>query len=207
MDATLGLVVEQGSELRRRPITRLEYERMAEIGIFDPGERIELLRGEIVTMSPIGRPRVWSVARINRLLVERLGAAYDVQPQCPLTLWDDSEPEPDLAVVPAGTPTRLPDTCLLAVEVAQSSLRLDLTLKAAIYAEAGIPTYWVVDVVGRVVHVFTEPADGVYRHRALARPGEVLTAVALPDLAIEVAAIVPPAEPAADTGARATRRA
>ena len=141
MDASLGVTMERQSTsdgLRRRPISRIEYERMAEVGILGERERIELLRGEIVAMSPTGRPHIWSVAKLNRLLVEQLGPSYDVQPQCPLPLWDDSEPEPDLAVVPAGTPDRHPDTCLLVIEVAQTSLRVDATVKAALYAEAGI---------------------------------------------------------------------
>jgi Uma2 family endonuclease len=176
--------------LQRRPISRLEYERMAEVGILAPGERIELLRGEIVAMSPIGSRHAWSVAKINRSLVEQLGPSYDIRPQSPLTLWDDSEPEPDLAVVPAGTPDRHPDTCLLVIEVAQTSLRVDATVKAALYAEAGIPVYWIVDVARGLVLVHTEPVAGAYQRTDERRPGDVLTAPHLPTLAIPVAAIV-----------------
>ncbi len=176
--------------LRRRPISRLEYERMAEVGILDERERIELLRGEIVAMTPIGSRHAWSVSRLTRLLVEQLGPSYDIRPQCPLTLWDDSEPEPDLAVVPAGTPDRHPDTCLLVIEVAQTSFRIDATVKAALYAEAGIPVYWIVDVARGLVLVHTEPAAGGYQRTTEHRAGDVLTAPHLPPLAIPVAAIV-----------------
>ena len=193
MDASLGVTMERQSTsdgLRRRPISRIEYERMAEVGILGERERIELLRGEIVAMSPTGRPHIWSVAKLNRLLVEQLGPSYDVQPQCPLPLWDDSEPEPDLAVVPAGTPDRHPDTCLLVIEVAQTSLRVDATVKAALYAEAAIPVYWIVDVARGLVLVHTEPTAGAYQRIAEHRPGDVLTVPHLPTLAIPVAAIV-----------------
>ncbi len=127
--------------LRRRPISRLEYERMAEVGILDERERIELLRG-------------------------------------------------DLAVVPAGTPDRHPDTCLLVIEVAQTSFRIDATVKAALYAEAAIPVYWIVDVARGLVLVHTEPAAGGYQRTTEHRAGDVLTAPHLPPLAIPVAAIV-----------------
>ncbi len=193
MDASLGVTMERQSTtdgLQRRPISRLEYERMAEVGILAPGERIELLRGEIVAMSPIGSRHAWSVAKVNRLLVEQLGPSYDIRPQSPLTLWDDSEPEPDLAVVPAGTPDRHPDTCLLVIEVAQTSLRVDATVKAALYAEAGIPVYWIVDVARGLVLVHTEPVAGGYQRTDERRPGDVLTAPHLLTLAIPVAAIV-----------------
>jgi|JI10StandDraft_1071094.scaffolds.fasta_scaffold22482_6 Uma2 family endonuclease len=193
MDASLGVTMERQSTvdgLRRRPISRLEYERMAEVGILAPDERIELLRGEIVAMSPIGSRHAWSVAKVTRLLVEQLGPSYDIRPQSPLTLWDDSEPEPDLAVVPAGTPDRHPDTCLLVIEVAQTSLRVDATIKAALYAEAAIPVYWIVDVARGLVLVHTEPTAGRYQRIAEHRPGDVLTAPHLPTLAIPVAAIV-----------------
>jgi len=176
--------------LRRRPISRIEYERMAEVGILGERERIELLRGEIVAMSPTGRPHIWSVAKLNRLLVEQLGPSYDVQPQCPLPLWDDSEPEPDLAVVPAGTPDRHPDTCLLVIEVAKTSLRVDATVKAGLYAEAAIPVYWIVDVARGLVLVHTAPVAGGYQSVVERRPGDILTVPHLPTLAIPVAAIV-----------------
>lgn len=193
MDASLGVTMERQSTsdgLRRRPISRIEYERMAEVGILGERERIELLRGEIVAMSPTGRPHIWSVAKLNRLLVEQLGPSYDVQPQCPLPLWDDSEPEPDLAVVPAGTPDRHPDTCLLVIEVAQTSLRVDATVKAALYAEAAIPVYWIVDVARGLVLVHTAPVAGGYQSVVERRPGDILTVPHLPTLAIPVAAIV-----------------
>ena len=193
MDASLGVTMERQSTvdgLRRRPISRLEYEQMAEVGILAPDERIELLRGEIVAMSPIGSRHAWSVAKVTRLLVEQLGPSHDIRPQSPLTLWDDSEPEPDLAVVPAGTPDRHPDTCLLVIEVAQTSFRVDATVKAALYAEAAIPVYWIVDVARGLVLVHTEPAAGRYQRIDERRPGDVLTVPHLPTLAIPVAAIV-----------------
>jgi Uma2 family endonuclease len=180
-------------ELVHRPITRREYHRMAEAGILRDDERVELLRGAIVPMSPIGNPHAWSVTWLVRLLARQLTDEWVVQPQCPLQLWDDSEPEPDAAVVPVGTFDRAASVCVLVVEVADSSLRKDMSVKAALYAEAAIPIYWLVDLNGREVVVFSKPMGGVYRRIDRHYPGEVLTLDGHPNVAVPIAEIVPPA--------------
>ncbi|MBK9032074.1 MAG: Uma2 family endonuclease [Myxococcales bacterium] len=176
----------------RRRITRDEYLRMAEVGILRDDERVELLRGEVVVMSPIGAHHAQSVTRLTRMLIQQLSAALDVQPQCPLPVRGDSMPEPDLAVVPRGTFDAYATTCLLVIEVADSSLHKDLRIKAPLYAEAAIPVYWLVDLTAREVLVMTDPVDGVYQRVDRARPGDVLTLAGQPDVAVPVAEIVPP---------------
>lgn len=176
----------------RRRISREEYLRMAEVGILRHGERVELLRGEVVVVSPSGRPHAQSVTVLNRMLVHQVSPGFDVQPQLPLPVLDDSMPEPDLAVVPRGTFDGYPTGCVLVVEVADSSLRKDLRLKAPLYAEAGIPVYWLVDVNAREVLVMSEPQGGVYQRVERARPGDVLTLAGQPAVAVPVAEIVPP---------------
>lgn len=176
-----------------RRITREEYQRMAEVGILRPKERVELLRGAVVVMSPIGQPHAHSVTRLVRYLTGQVTADFDVQPQCPLPMLDDSMPEPDLAIVRPGSFTAYATECLLVVEVADSSLRKDLRIKAPLYAEAGIPAYWLVDLNAREVQVMTDPVDGRYQRVDRARPGDTLTLAGQPGIAVPVADIVPPA--------------
>ncbi len=161
-----------------RPTSVAEYHRMIDAGFFGDDERCELLEGVIVEMSPQEIPHATALEILDERLQAGKRAGQRVRAQLPLTLAR-SEPEPDLAVVtvkshwPRG---RHPETAHLVVEVAGDSLRKDLGVKAKIYAEAGITEYWVVDVVAKQVHVFTDPdvTAGVYRKSALALPGDTL---------------------------------
>jgi Uma2 family endonuclease len=135
--------------------------------VFD-GERLELLRGSLVTMSPQGEEHCDPVVELNELLVLALRGRARVRCQCPLALSDDSEPEPDFAIVPLTRPPGErghPRRGHLVIEVAASSLGRDRELKAALYAEHGVPEYWIVDVQGRLVLVNRGPgAQGHARH-------------------------------------------
>ena len=118
-----------------RPIRREEYEQMVSIGLFED-ERVELLEGWLVEMSPIGPEHDEVVSRLTEWFVRALDKAARVRPQCTF-LTQRSAPQPDLAVVPAADYRgRQPDTAFLVVEVAKSSLRKDRGLKAKIYARA-----------------------------------------------------------------------
>src|SRR5262249_42881307 len=142
-----------------RPLQRSEYERLIELGCF-AGERVELLWGYIVRMNPQRAAHAATVHRLTRWLVADLdlpGKAL-VRCQLPLALSVDSEPEPDLAIVPNGEyDTEHPTTALWIIEVAESSVDRDRRDKAALYAAAGVPEYWVVNVVRREIEVRTEP--------------------------------------------------
>jgi Uma2 family endonuclease len=180
---------------RMRPLRRVEYDRLVDAGVFED-ERVELLRGVLVTMSPQGNLHAWITAELTRLLIVQLaelglGERFVVRPQLPYAASDDSEPEPDLAVVPHqafGDPH--PDRALLVIEVADSSLRKDRDIKRDIYAEAGVPEYWIVDVGGRAVEVHTEPRDGAYRSVVRVGLDGVLAPTRLPGVTVPVAAIL-----------------
>ncbi len=174
-----------------RPLLRMEYERLAEGGAFD-GERVELLYGQIVTMSPQEAAHINLTARIGTILVRQLASEYLVLQQSALTLWSHSMPEPDVAVVPYGRLTEHAGRAFLVVEVAETSLRKDMRIKAPLYAEAGIPTYWLVDRPNGTVHVFTRPARGRYAQVTSLRDGAVLLADGLPMVAIAIADIFAP---------------
>jgi Uma2 family endonuclease len=172
-------------ELRWR-FTVEEYERMGEVGIFDPADRVELLDGEIVTMSPIGPKHAGVVNGIAEHLIVRLAGRATVIVQNPLRLLPRSEPQPDLVVARfrrdfyrSAHPTA--EDVLLVIEVADSSLRTDRAIKLPIYARQGIVEVWIIDLATDVVHVHTDPVDGAYREVRTVRSGELLTPRAVPD--------------------------
>jgi Uma2 family endonuclease len=171
---------------RVRPLRRAEYERLVAEGAFDD-ERVELLGGVIVEMSPRDPRHDFAIERLNARLVELARGRASVRPQLSFVASDDSVPEPDLALVPvADYDLAHPTSALLVIEVANASLRKDRSIKAEIYARAGVPEYWVVDLAGRCVEVRAEPRDGVYATLATARPGDTLALRCLDGAQIEV---------------------
>ena len=177
---------------RQRRITVNEYHRMIEAGILGEDEHVQLITGTMVAMTPQGRPDARIIQRLNRLLVRVVGDDLEVLTQLPLTLLDDSEPEPDLAVVraeEAQSREHHPRTALLVIEVAGESLRLDRKSKAALYARAGIPEYWIVNLAESTVEVHREPdpATEAYRAKTVVPSGGTLTATSVPAVRIDVA--------------------
>lgn len=146
---------------RVRAVSAAEYERLVRQGWF-LDERIELLRGALVEMSPQGPPH----ARITAWFAQRLSKAlpferWEVHAHSPFAATADSVPEPDVSVAPRGR--RRQRGSVLLIEVSDSSLRKDQQLKSEIYAEAGVPEYWIVDVKRKAVEVLTEPTADGYR--------------------------------------------
>lgn len=148
---------------RVRPLLRREYDRLVELGAFQD-ERVELLRGQLVVMSPQGGAHATITARLHGMLVEAIGIEqFDIRSHSPFAALEDSEPEPDVSVSKRRKSNAYhPSHALLVVEVADSSLRIDRQIKAAIYAENGAPEYWIVDVRKKVVYVFSKPKGGTY---------------------------------------------
>lgn len=162
---------EPGSWPRTHRVTVDEYRRMGEAGVFLEGQRVELIEGEIVDMPPMGsRHAVVVTVLADRLSTAASEVSAHVRIQLPLRLGADSEPQPDVAVV-RGHPRQYwsehpgPRDVLLAVEVAESTLRFDLDVKARVYAAHGIPEYWVVDVAGEKAFVFRQPEENGYASR------------------------------------------
>lgn len=170
-----------------------DYHRMVAAGILDEDERVELLEGVIVAMTPQSVPHARRIEWLTRHLVRSLGDEYAVRPQLPLTLGNRNEPEPDLAVVRAESTSedRHPPGAVLVIEVAGESLRRDRRVKAAVYARAGIPEYWIVNLEARAVEVLSDPetATGAYRKTRTCGTAETLASEALPQLAFPVAAL------------------
>lgn len=179
------------TSLPTRRFSRAEYDRLVDLGFFGD-ERLELLHGMVVAMNPQGAPHAHVIRVLNRLLTIAVGDRGIVQPQCPLALSDDSEPEPDFAVLAPGDYRREhPKTALLVVEVADSSQRKDRLVKAPLYASAGVPEYWIVLVTEGVVEVHREPHEGRYRRLETVGRGATIELVALPGVAIAADDILP----------------
>ena len=141
---------------------RREYEELINLGAFED-ERVELLRGVLVQMSPQSEPH----SRITAWLAQRLIKAlsfdrYDVRSHSPFAASNDSMPEPDVSVAFRTAAGGYPRKALLLIEVAHSSLVKDRAIKREIYAEAGVPEYWIVDVRRDVVDVLTRPTKNGY---------------------------------------------
>src|SRR5712692_9934845 len=148
-------------ERERRRFTIEEYERMVKIGILEQDERVELIDGEIVEMSPIGNPHAAFVTNLNHLLVHAVGDRARVWVQGPVRLPPRSLPQPDLALLQPRSYKREAATkedVLLVIEVADTSLRYDRTVKLRLYARAGIPEYWIVDANTEALEVHRSPS-------------------------------------------------
>ena len=179
----------------RRRFTRAEYYRMAEAGILGEHDRVELIRGEIVEMPAMGRRHRAFVGNLTQLLAPRLHDRAIVWVQLPVVLAEDTEPQPDLMVLRRPRPVPYKEReahaedVLLLIEVADRSLAYDRSTKLRLYAEAGIPEYWVVDCNAEIVEVYRDPGAGGYRtvHRVAGRA--VLALQAFPDVELTAADI------------------
>src|SRR5437762_6277686 len=148
-------------EVKTRRFSRVEYEKLIDLGIFQPGEAIELIGGELMVAEPQGAARYTAIWKTANALEATLGPAWTVRTQGPIGLDEESEPEPDVAVVPGGPDdyrSAHPSQPVLTVEVAESSLQSDRERKGSLYARAGLPDYWIVNLENRVLEVYREPA-------------------------------------------------
>jgi Uma2 family endonuclease len=183
-------------QLRHHRFGLEAYDEMIARGILTSDDRVELLAGEIVEMSPIGSPHAACVKRLNRLFSLTLGERAIIGVQDPIALPPDSEPEPDITVLRAREDfyaqahPRASDVLLL-IEVADSSIRLDQLVKLPIYAAAGIVEVWIVDLVSNQIEAYTRPEQGTYREKRIVRDEAMLTPVAVPELSVRVSDVLP----------------
>jgi Uma2 family endonuclease len=182
---------------RSRRFTVAEYQRMTELGIFPIGERLELINGFVTTMVAKGFAHSSATHRITKLFERTVGDRFCIRGQDPIQLDDHSAPEPDVSVVqldPLDYSTHHPtsDEVLLVIEVADSSLKYDLEVKAPLYAKSRITEYWVLDVVDRKLHVFREPNESGYQLELVLRELMTVVPIAFADWTIAVADLLPP---------------
>ena len=180
---------------------RVEYERLVERGIFEPGDRIELIDGLLLVSEPQSSPHYTAIQLVERVLSRAFGEGWNVRTQAPIALDDASEPEPDVAVV-RGTirdfATSHPAHPVLVVEVSASSLEFDREHKASLYARAGRPEYWIVNLIDRVLEVQREPVPEPsapygwdYALVDVLGPTDQVSALGAPAIQIPVVALLP----------------
>ena len=190
------------SAIRMRRWRRVEYDKLIEEGIFQPGERLELLAGQLVVREPQGTPHATGIRLVTRALRDVFQAStWIVDMQLPIALDEESEPEPDV-IVTAGDPRDFlpshPAQPVLVVEVAEASLAFDREEKGSLYARARVPEYWILNLRDRVLEVFREPHSDasaphgwVYRSRQNLAAGAHVTPLAAPTARIAVAELLP----------------
>jgi len=158
--------------VQRKSFTVEEYHRLAEVGILTDSDRVELINGDIITMSPINSPHGGMVNRLTRTLIKLLGEKNTITVQNPIQIENHSEPEPDLVVAEyreddyeSNHP--FPKDIYLIIEVADSTLQKDRTIKYDIYAEAEILEYWIINIPDRQVEIHRQPKNGSYHFKQI----------------------------------------
>ena len=179
-------------EIPRRQFTVEEYHRMAEVGIFQPDERVELIEGEIIQMAPIGPRHAGCVINATRLFITRLGDRAVVSPQNPVVIQPRSEPQPDLLLlrpraVSYSREHPIPEDVLLAVEVADTTVRFDRLVKARLYARARIAEFWLFLTADGIVEVYRQPGPEAYASVTAHASGQVVSPLAFPEVGFSVA--------------------
>ncbi len=188
-------------EVPTRRWTRLEYERMVAKDIFGPDDRIELIDGELVVKEPQHSPHATAILLVQDALRGTFGRGWSVRSQMPVALDKTSEPEPDVVVVRGGPRDYTkahPAKPVLVVEVSLSRLAFDRRRKGSLYARAGLPDYWIVNVPERVLEVYREPVPSPaapygwkYRSVRLLRPRATVSPLASPRARIRIADLLP----------------
>jgi Uma2 family endonuclease len=187
--------------IRNRHWTRQEYDELIKSGFFDEDEPIELLGGQLIVAEPKGSPHSTAVALAAEALRGAFGPGWLVRVQDPVALDAESEPEPDVAVVPGRARDYLaahPARPALLVEVAESSLAFDRGHKGSLYARAGVTDYWIVNLVDEVLEAYRRPAldrSAEFGWRYLdvqaLRPGTTIAPLARPDVTVAVTDLLP----------------
>jgi Uma2 family endonuclease len=187
-------------EIQTRRWKRVEYDRLIECGFFQPGDQVELLGGQLIVAEPQSDRHYTAIQALDAALRAAFGPGWTVRTQGPVALDDESEPEPDIAVVP-GTfrdyATGHPSRPVLIVEVSLSSLALDRAHKGSLYARAGLADYWIVNLVDRVVEVHRQPVPDPrapfgwhYDSVAVVGPAGVISPLAAPHAALRVSDVL-----------------
>ena len=158
--ATMTGMADSSSAVQMRQWTRQEYDRMIEAGVLTPEDRVELIEGEILTMTPQGTAHFTAMSLAQEALRAAVGPELHVRTQGPLALGSASEPEPDIAIV--GGKVRdyrdhHPASAVLVIEIADGSLAYDREDKGSLYSRFGIPEYWIVNLVERLIEVYWNP--------------------------------------------------
>ena len=184
------------TETSKRLFTADEYQRMGQAGILQEGDRVELIRGQVVEMSPIGPPHNGAILRATQALVRIVGerALVGIQGSVRLDLYD--EPQPDIYLLRPkddyyASRHAGPADIFLIIEVADSSLKYDRTVKLELYAETGVPEYWISDISNDRVIAYSDLQDKAYRNMREMKRGETIAPSLLPECLIPIDVLLP----------------
>ncbi|HEY9662813.1 MAG TPA: Uma2 family endonuclease [Allocoleopsis sp.] len=167
-------------QILRKKFTVGQYHQMIESGILTDRDRVELIKGEIIEMSPVGRRHAACVDRLTELFVLRLTSRAIVRTQNPIRLSDDSEPQPDLALLrrrddfyETGHPK--PEDIFLVIEVSDTTVDFDREIKIPTYAEEGIAEAWLIDLNAQIIEVYQQPVPSGYQSKQQFDRGQSIT--------------------------------
>lgn len=175
--------------LKRKAISAEAYHLMIDAGILTEDDKVELLNGDIVFMSPVGSKHVAHLGLLTKLFLNLIDDKATILTQSPIGLSDQSEPEPDLLLLNLnesfyneGLPK--PSDVILLVEISDSTLERDKEIKLPIYAKAGVPVYWIVNLVDKKIECYSSPQEDYYKHMEIFAPGD---SIVLPVVEKEIA--------------------
>ncbi|PYT08764.1 MAG: Uma2 family endonuclease [Acidobacteria bacterium] len=168
-----------------------EYYRMAEVGLLSEDDRVELIEGEIIEMSPIASTHGGTVKRSSNFLNRKLGDVVIVSVQDPIRLDDFSEPQPDLALLKPrkdfySKAHPIAEDVLVVIEVADTSLAYDRNVKLPLYARAGIPESWLIVLAKEVIEIHSQPRNGKYQKIQRLKRGRTLVSPTIPSFSCKV---------------------
>jgi Uma2 family endonuclease len=182
--------------IKRHRFTVEEFHKMSEAGIFGEDDRVELIDGEVVKLTPIGWQHAWCVNTLNMLLARLAQSRYVISVQNPLVISEHGEPQPDLVLLSDLPRGRLPapEDVALIVEVSDTTLTYDKNVKLPRYAEAGISEAWLIDLNSEIIEVHSGPGPGGYRKTTRHTRGDRVESATVPDLAFDTSEALPPRE-------------
>jgi Uma2 family endonuclease len=181
------------AELQLWRFSSTKFKRILEIRLFDEDERVELLRGLLISVPPSKPPHAWTAARLNEALTSGVSHRAMVYNEAHFAASNEAMPQPDLFIAPEDEGDEYPSRAYLVVEIADdSTLAKDRRIKIPIYARAGVPEYWIVNLIEDGIEVYTQPQpDGTYASRAIVGRGGTVSPVQFPDIVIAVDYMLP----------------
>jgi Uma2 family endonuclease len=179
-----------------RPLTSAEYYQMMETGIIQEGERVELISGQIFTMPAKGVRHTICTRRLFKQLLALMGDREDVQSQDPITLPNNSEPEPDIVIAKLREDNYenshpVPADIILVIEVSDTTLKFDQEIKAPLYATSGINEYWIINLIDNRLEVYRQPEDGIYTSVQILMPSRSINLPGLPETPLNISDLFP----------------
>lgn len=185
MTTTLQPTITDSTDIKPHRFTVAEFQKMHELGLVP--RRSQLIRGEIYFMAAMGAAHAYAIAVLTELLVQTYSTHARVSPQCPIVIWNDSEPEPDFALIKRDASRGLAQArdVLLAIEVSDSTLKFDREKKLPDYARSGIPEAWILNLNDQQLEVYREPSGEQYLQLQVVKPEKLIAPLFAPESSLE----------------------